>query len=385
MNQDFEIAETVQTASCWTGSGDAAASEPRYSIQNKALVVAEFIARMQARGSSAKTLRGALRYARSAMEGGIPGLALLRSGKHATEGRWLSRRINFDTQHNWSHAARVQARAEAIYALTACGGSLLERLDACRSVSPRATPDLRRAIEEIATSAIERQVAAVLSYDWPYRQSSSTWAGGKHNVTVSVDDHPSASGDSERAWSANGKWSGTNSTATLTITERCLRNFGLMPVVTGLLTLDAERVGHREYRAVWVEQGRGFSLKTVEGWIIRGYHVAGGSLDAARRKAAAARHQRLMTLQSGRVEEKFRSRVYDLSSVMVTRGDSLAAGNCSAGTDSFIERFKKQLAGRTAVSAEELLQLRNDSRTRAVVSAAILRRRKEGNDATERE
>lgn len=383
VNQDFEMAETVQTAFCWAGSGDAAAYAPQYSLPNKEAVVAEFIARMQARGSSAKTLRGALRYARNAMGGGIPGLAILHSRKDAVESSGLSRRVDFDTQYNWSHAARVQARAEAIYALTACGGSLLDRLDACRSVSPKATSDFSRAIEEIATSAIERQVAAALSNDWRYRQSTSSWAGGDHSIKVSVGEQPSASGDSVRAWSTNGKWSGTNSQATLTMTERCLRNLGLRPVVAGLLTLDAECLGPREYRAVWVEQGRGFSLKSVEGWIIRGYHVRGGSLATARKKASTARHQRLMTLLSARVGERFGKGGYDLSTVQVTRADSLAAGNCDAGTEAFIERFSAQLDGRTAVSAEELLRLENDTFTQAAVSAAILRARGRANEGTE--
>lgn len=371
-----EKAEAIPMAHSRTKRGDAAVSAPRYGACTKPTVVADYIARMQVRGSSAKTLRGALRFASANMESCIPGLARLRPGACVAGVRSPSRHIDFDTRYNWSHAARVQARAQADYALTASRDSLVSRLDACRSALPQATEDLRQAVEAIAKSAIEHQVARSLRQNWPYRQSTSAWAGGGHSVSVTIGERPQAVGDSERAWSANGKWSGTNSWARLTVTERCLRNLGLRPVVADLLTLDAERVGPREYRVVWVEQGRGFTLKTVDGWLIRGYHVAGGTLAAARKKAAMARHKRAMLLLYERVGKQLAE--YDLSTVSVTRADSLAAGNCSAGTDSFVERFREKLDGRTAIPADELLRWRNDARTRAAVSAAILRERAGG-------
>lgn len=371
-----EKAEAVSTARSGTECGDASASTPRYSIGNKPVVSADYVARMRARGSSAKTLRGALRFAYVNREGCIPGLACLRPGVRVARVNSPSRQIDFDTRYNWSHAARVHARAQAVYALTASSDSLLGRLDACRSALPQATEDLRLAVEAIAKSSIEHQVSRSLRQDWPYRQSTSAWAGGEHRVTVTIGELPQAVGDSTRAWSANGKWSGTNSSAAITVTERCLRNLGLRPVVADLLTLDAERVGPREYRVVWVEQGRGFALKTVEGWLIRGYHVAGGTLAAARNKAATARHKRAMLLLYERVGKQLAG--YDLSAVSVTRADSLAAGNCISGTDSFVERFREKLNGRTAIPAEELLRWRNDAHTRAAVSAAILRERASG-------
>jgi len=99
-------------------------------------------------------------------------------------------------------------------------------------------------------------------------------------------------------------------------------------------------------------------------------------LAAARKKAATARHKRAMLLLYERVGKQLAG--YDLSAVSVTRADSLAAGNCASGTDSFIERFHEKLDGRIAVSAAELLRWRNDAHTRAAVSAAILRERAEG-------
>jgi hypothetical protein len=371
----FYTGDAESTAFRNGAEGVGVASPTRFSHRNKEAVVNAYIERMRVRGSSAKTLRGALRYGREHMDGCIPGIKFLSSDQNYGRAYSPSRRIDFDMRYNWTHAERVQALARAIYDTTGAEGTSLRRLEASRTMCPHATFDLRQAIEAVAMGAVKREVVAALSSEWPYRQSNSNWAGGEHIVSVTIGDVPDASGDSVRVWSANGKWSGTNSRASVTVTERCLQSLGLHPVIGGLLTLDAERVGLREYKAVWVEQGRGFALKTVEGWIIRGYHVTGGSVTAARKKAAAARHKRLLTLLSARVGTRVNRGGYDLSSVMVTRADSIAAGNCSAGTDSFIEQFWDQLDGRAAVPGEELLQLRNDAHTRAALCAAVLRAR----------
>jgi len=371
VEQEFDMKELIVSVA-YADKFNESACDGRLDQSSKEALASAFIARMRARGSSANTLRGALRYARNNMVDCIPGIRFLSSGPQLYT---HARKVDFDTRYNWTHAARVRARAQLIYALTAPGETALSRLEASREACPQSTLDVRQAIETVASSAVVREVKDALSNNWPYRQSSSTWAGGEHRITVNIGDTPAAAGDSVRAWSANGTWSGTNSRAVLTATERCLPNLGIGLVVAGLLTLDAERVGPREYKAVWVEQGRGFALKTVKGWIIRGHHVTGGLLVAARKKAAAARNERLTALLSARVEKRLASGGYDLSTVMVSRADSIAAGNCGAGTDSFIERFRDQLEGRPAVSGKELVNLRNDSYTQAALAAALLRAR----------
>lgn len=115
-------------------------------------------------------------------------------------------------------------------------------------------------------------------------------------------------------------------------------------------------------------------MKVVHGWIIRGYHVAGGTLEAARKRAGKARRERLATLQV----EKLGLAGVDLTQVYVKRLDSLAAGNCIAGTNSFIRRHGDVLEGKTSIRADELLALAKDNAIHAAVLRAITRMLAEG-------
>lgn len=47
-------------------------------------------------------------------------------------------------------------------------------------------------------------------------------------------------------------------------------------IVDGLLTLTAERIGPGWYRATWVAQGVGTSLRVAAGWIKGGEHILRG-------------------------------------------------------------------------------------------------------------
>ncbi|GAB3628091.1 hypothetical protein PTE30175_02529 [Pandoraea terrae] len=345
----------------------------RFSVERKDTLISDFIGRMREHGSTAKTFRGALRFAKTHMPVCIPGIGHLKlPGRDPVTS--TGRTIDFDTQYNRSHSERIKRRALAI-CLPLAGETPLERIHLRHSVCRNGTPDLRRAIETLSIEAAEQQVGAMLIENWPYRQSESSWAGGEHSVAIKIAEIPDATGTSRRVWSANGKWSGNNSAAHLSITERCLHQLGANLVVGRLVTLDAGRIGPREYKAVWAEQGRGFGLKVVEGWIIRGYHVAGGTEVAARRKASTARRARLDSLLAARRRYRLGDDRHDLASVTVTPLDSLAVGNCRSGTSSFIKKFDHQIAGRSAVSGAELLEWRDDSYTRAALSAALARTR----------
>lgn len=112
-----------------------------------------------------------------------------------------------------------------------------------------------------------------------YRISQSSWAGGEHTTHVRFGI-PSASGESHRAWSRNGKWSGSDSEHTFVVPETWLADVqerGLA-VVGGMLTLAAEPVddvdGVEIFRASWVKQGRGFDLNVVHGYLARCCAVA---------------------------------------------------------------------------------------------------------------
>lgn len=216
------------------------------------------------------------------------------------------------------------------------------------------------------------QYEAAIRAGHSYRVSESAWAGGNHSIDVQFADPMlgcSASGYSERAWSDNQKWSGTNSVHRYRIARRVPLH---MAVIGGLVTLDAEIVGPREYRATWAEQARGFNLRFVRGYIIRGYHVATNSLDRARRVAAAARAQTLSTRMVERGQRSTtRAANRALATVWVSVQDSLRAGNCEAATNSVAAQIRRDLGGDVyAVRSDYLLTVRDDHYTRRAVAAA---------------
>jgi hypothetical protein len=208
----------------------------------------------------------------------------------------------------------------------------------------------------------------IASNDYPYSVSTTSWAGGNHTTSWSIGDAPSASCDTEKAWSKNGKWSGSNTSAFLTVTRRAAIELNCNMIIGGLVTLDLERVGNREYKAVWAEQSRGHSLKIVEGWLIRGYHVAGGTLENARKKAAKAREASLKSALETRAKKHIER---NLNKIWVCFDDSIAAGNCSAGTNSVKKRIDSELGGDVcAVRADILLKFSDSVYARRAIQYA---------------
>jgi len=217
------------------------------------------------------------------------------------------------------------------------------------------------------------KLQATISESWPYRKSQSHWAGGKHTVIVSVGTPAFTRCESHFAWSHNGKWRGTNSIATICVSPAAARLDNLF--IGGLLTIDARKIGPREYRAKWVEQGRGVSLNVTNGYIIRGYHVVADSATEARAKAAKARARMLISALSQRAKRQAHRRdVEQYKNVWVTREDSIAAGNCDAGTRQATSELRRKLGGEiAAVRADYLLSYRDDAYTRRAVERAANR------------
>lgn len=339
----------------------------------RSTAAARIIRKAAEAGSHATTVAGALAFLHAHLPRPLAGLVHL--GSPESQPPVKASRADGPDSHipgiAWTHGARAERRARAL------ADRLIETaptrvLRALARRRTRLTPDVLKRATTLLSQAIARRLAKHLAEHWPYRRSESAWAGGGHSVKVTLGPEPGADGGSERAWSRNGKWSGTNSYANLCITQRCYDALGTDLLIGGLVTLDCEAVAPREYAAAWAEQGRGFELKVVRGWIVRGYHVTGGTLEAARRKAAKARRERLATLYIKRLGLK----ALDLAVVHVNRADSLAAGNCSAGTDSFIRSHA--LEGRGSVPASELLALADNVETRAAVLRAAARTLAEG-------
>lgn len=141
-----------------------------------------------------------------------------------------------------------------------------------------------------ASEALRGRLAA----SWPYRRSESGWAGGNHAVSVALGDSPEAAGGSTRAWSNNGKWSGTDSHASLTITRRAVRILGTALIVDGRILVDAApETEPGVYAVAWIEQARGFGLKVVRGYCIHGHLRQAASLLAAKRSVSRAVARRM--------------------------------------------------------------------------------------------
>ena len=208
-----------------------------------------------------------------------------------------------------------------------------------------------------------RRLGSALLLDWPLRRSTSSWAGGGHSVVVSLAAVPSCSGQSEKAWSDNGKWSGSDSSASLHVTPGALIWFPTLRSADGSIILDAERVGAREYRISWVSQARGFDLKTEHGWLIRGYHSTRKTLASARAEVSAARSK---AANVARASVKPSKRLY------IDLADSLAAGNCRSMSEQFAAQVWRDIgaSGPCAVRADVVIGMRDDTFTRRALAAA---------------
>jgi hypothetical protein len=228
-------------------------------------------------------------------------------------------------------------------------------------------------------TALQRRIAKTLESSWAYRQATSRWAGGEHSVTVSIGPRPDAACTNERVWSSNGKWSGNNSSADLCISYEAVRLLGENGlVIGGLITLGATQVGQREYRAVWAKQGRGVSLTTQEGWIIRGYHSTAKTLELARKQAAKARAeavQAALAVRASKTQNRVQAGAY--KAVWVSLNDSLNAGNCLPASEQVRARVNRALGGEVfAVRGDVLLSLVTDSeRSRAMRAIATASQR----------
>jgi hypothetical protein len=136
-----------------------------------------------------------------------------------------------------------------------------------------------------------------------------------------------------------------------------------LAIVDGLVTLstalESEQEGVLTYRAVWVMQGRGFSLVTRRGWIacrdgaschstksakaaqvgVRqklAWRATPADVLAARRSSAAATRAKRRTEQLSRLTERLsRLDLADVGHVEVTYEDSRRVGNCHDGTVAF--------------------------------------------------
>lgn len=215
---------------------------------------------------------------------------------------------------------------------------------------------------------IEAARAAFLKAD--YRYAIGTWAGGNNSWTVTLGDAPAISGDSKKVWSKNGKWSGLNGIFSATVPANWIRTVEKpgLAVVDGLFTLAARKTdspwkGAESWKAVWAVQSRGFALNLETGYIFRyrGVLTHAQSIAAAQRQIKKIRLSKLLARLDGDVSK--------FGDTLVTRRDSLHAGNCETGTDSWIATH---LPGRDSATVAELLAIgKENPRVAAACRVAI--------------
>jgi hypothetical protein len=334
-----------------------------------------YIARAQEMGSSAKTLKGAGKYivANAEAHHGLQYIDRISSGDAEPAWGFPKLRINRPRGHRADYIdqqwrKRVDARKRLPKAAEARAREIVNRANAQRA---------RQRLEATGASAIKRMwdldaIASNLEYDWPFRQSQSSWAGGEHSVSVSLGASPYANGHSEKVWSDNDKWSGTNSFAHLTVTPSALIWFPDLRTPDGSIILDAKRTGPREFEVAWVRQSRGVELAVEHGYLIRGFHCKAASLKAARKKAAAARRAQLESAIRIRANRKgYR----DFRTIFIDMADSLQAGNCAEISKQFANQVWRSIdaSGPCAVRADVVLRMRDDIYTRRALSAANTR------------
>jgi len=113
---------------------------------------------------------------------------------------------------------------------------------------------------------------------------------------------------------------------------------------------------------------RGFDLKPVEGWLIRGEHIKAPTLEAARKKSAKSRKMALAATLAKRQMNR------SLKNIWVGLDDSFSAGNCKPSTMAFYDKLKSIFGAEVGgLRADELLKIRDDIYTRRAVGAASKR------------
>lgn len=269
----------------------------------------------RARGCVAETTEGARRFLLNRHPPALAGLI------HLNHPAWwrTSRRPEVSPLGWNNHAARVAAFVRCVAAACSPCPAWGEYL---ASVHHPLTADSVTALEEKTYRVWLELTKAKLEHMKPYRraQSDAYYAGGIHFITLQLGEIPAAFGGSQRGWGRGGQWSGLASYNDFTVTRRCLQATRGELLVANLLTVDCELLGLREYRATWVEQGRGFSLKLVTGFIIRGQHVRAATLAHARKKAQREREKQAQAL----LERRLKRRALAAEGPAITDGISVA-------------------------------------------------------------
>ncbi len=203
-----------------------------------------------------------------------------------------------------------------------------------------------------------------------YRQAQA----GEHHVRCRVSDNISAEGHSSQGdvYSSRCSYFRTNSHHYISVQRDWLRTVNKrgMAVCSGMLTLAATEVEPGLFKATWVVQSTGFSVKSIDGYIdsfgdewIHATTISGVKCIATRRRRSLSGERVYLTLK----ERLLREGAGKWADVIVIREDSVLAGNCPSGTDNWIATH---FPGRDRATVGEVLAVEGGDRS---VVAACLR------------
>ena len=239
---------------------------------------------------------------------------------------------------------------------------LSQSIKQSRSFLKQASPP-KRTKEALIDRLILKKLNANLKEIYPLKTYSGKWAGGSNHFKVRHQESltPSFDVQSDKVWSDNGKWAGLDGYFYLTMNVFKQQ----FDVIGGLLTITTKSHTGREKECWWLEQSRGYTVKLVQGYLIRGYHIAKtakvNSLEAARLIVGKRRTEAARRILKSR-EKNFAHRINSaqkmqlLSTIWITPQDSIDAGNCPAGTHAFRKRYQQKhgYGNVGAVRADEL-------------------------------
>lgn len=191
------------------------------------------------------------------------------------------------------------------------------------------------------------------------RNASGRWAGGDTVVQCSIGS-PSATGDSRRAWSDNGKWSGLNAYYSLAVPADWSSRVGSipgLPTAGGLLTLDAQPRepinGCPAWDATWARNGRGFDVVVERGVIaLDGTRWLHGKTETAIRRLLAPPTPRKPADPAKTQAARWTRWERQHGAVLVTVDQHERAGNCREGT---LQWAARHFDGRTSATVGELV------------------------------
>lgn len=113
-------------------------------------------------------------------------------------------------------------------------------------------------------------------------------------------------------------------------------------LIGGLITYYRGKYNRNGMACEWVQQGRAIAdLTMVKGYIVRGMHIAAKSLAEAQRINAECRSQMAVTLLNRRAKKI--ADMAKLSEHEFSFNESIAAGNCTLGTQSFKKKIEAEV------------------------------------------